>query len=130
MSFESHGYERVLTMIVTGRGPWSSCDIEVLLRRVVQADRHPRRMSIDARNFEQLYSSRRDRQVEQCRKSGAAMNDSPSVDVKALHAALDAARTEKSLSWRQLAKGIGVSASTVSRMANGLKPDVTAFAAM
>jgi transcriptional regulator with XRE-family HTH domain len=58
------------------------------------------------------------------------MNDSPSVDVKALHAALDAARTEKSLSWRQLAKEIGVSASTVSRMANGLKPDVTAFAAM
>jgi len=47
-----------------------------------------------------------------------------------LHAALDAARTEKELSWRQMAKEIGVSASTVSRMANGLKPDVTAFAAM
>jgi Helix-turn-helix. len=58
------------------------------------------------------------------------MSDSPSVDVKALHAALDAARTEKDLSWRQLAKEIGVSASTISRMANGLKPDVTAFAAM
>lgn len=58
------------------------------------------------------------------------MSDSPSVDVKALHAALDAARVEKDLSWRQLAKEIGVSASTISRMANGLKPDVTAFAAM
>jgi len=58
------------------------------------------------------------------------MNVGPSVDVKALHAALDAARTEKELSWRQMAKEIGVSASTVSRMANGLKPDVTAFAAM
>lgn len=58
------------------------------------------------------------------------MSESPSVDVKALHAALDAARAEKNLSWRQLAKEIGVSASTISRMANGLKPDVTAFAAM
>ena len=58
------------------------------------------------------------------------MSDSPSVNVKALHAALDAAREQKELSWRQLAKEIGVSASTISRMANGLKPDVTAFAAM
>jgi transcriptional regulator with XRE-family HTH domain len=58
------------------------------------------------------------------------MSESPSVDVKALHAALDAARTERGLSWRQLAREIEVSASTISRMANGLKPDVTAFAAM
>lgn len=58
------------------------------------------------------------------------MSEGPGVDVKALHAALDAARGEKGLSWRQLAKDIGVSASTISRMANGLKPDVTAFAAM
>ena len=58
------------------------------------------------------------------------MTGSPTVDVKALHAALDAARDEKCLSWRQVAKEIGVSASTISRMANGLKPDVTAFAAM
>ncbi|MFC8006550.1 helix-turn-helix domain-containing protein [Streptomyces olivaceus] len=52
------------------------------------------------------------------------------MNVQALHAALDAARTEKGLSWRQLAKELGVSASTISRMANGLKPDVSAFAAM
>lgn len=58
------------------------------------------------------------------------MSESPSVNVKALHAALDSARDAKELSWRQLAKEIGVSASTISRMANGLKPDVTAFAAM
>lgn len=58
------------------------------------------------------------------------MSESPGVDVKVLHATLDAARAEKGLSWRQLAKEIGVSASTISRMANGLKPDVTAFAAM
>jgi len=52
------------------------------------------------------------------------------VDVKSLHAALDAARAEKGLSWRQLAKELDVSASTISRMTNGLRPDVTAFAAM
>lgn len=58
------------------------------------------------------------------------VSDSPNVDVRVLHAALDSARAEKGWSWRQLAKEIGVSASTISRMANGLKPDVTAFAAM
>ena len=58
------------------------------------------------------------------------MSESPSVNVKALHAALDSARDAGGLSWRQVAKEIGVSASTISRMANGLKPDVTAFAAM
>jgi transcriptional regulator with XRE-family HTH domain len=63
-------------------------------------------------------------------KSGAVVSGNPNVDVTVLHGALDAARAEKGLSWRQLAKEIGVSASTISRMANGLKPDVTAFAAM
>jgi transcriptional regulator with XRE-family HTH domain len=58
------------------------------------------------------------------------VSDQLSVDVRSLYAALDAARHQKGLSWRQLAKEIGVSASTISRMANGLKPDVTAFAAM
>ncbi|MFB7085768.1 helix-turn-helix domain-containing protein [Streptomyces sp. NPDC056296] len=52
------------------------------------------------------------------------------MNVQVLHAALDAARAEKGLSWRQLAKELGVSASTISRMTNGLKPDVSAFAAM
>lgn len=54
----------------------------------------------------------------------------PAVDVKSLHAALDHAREEKKLSWRQLASELNVSASTLSRMANGLKPDVSAFATM
>jgi transcriptional regulator with XRE-family HTH domain len=54
----------------------------------------------------------------------------PAVDVKSLHAALDRAREERGLSWRQLAKELDVSASTLSRMINGLKPDVSAFAAM
>ncbi len=58
------------------------------------------------------------------------MDEEQGVNVRALHAALDKAREAKGLSWRQLAKDIGVSASTISRMANDLKPDVTAFAAM
>ena len=58
------------------------------------------------------------------------MSEELHVDVKALHAALDKARESRGLSWRQLAKEIGVSASTISRMSNNLKPDVTAFAAM
>lgn len=43
---------------------------------------------------------------------------------------MDAARTEADLSWRQVARELGISASTISRMAQGLRPDVTAFAAM
>lgn len=53
------------------------------------------------------------------------------LDVSRLHAALDARRIEKDLSWRQLAKEIGVSPSTMSRLTNeDLRPDVDAFAAM
>lgn len=58
------------------------------------------------------------------------MTEELRVDVRSLHAALDRTRESRGLSWRQLAKEIGVSASTISRMANNLKPDVTAFAAM
>jgi len=58
------------------------------------------------------------------------LGDELTVDVQSLHASLDKARESLGLSWRQLAKEIGVSPSTISRMANGLKPDVTAFAAM
>jgi transcriptional regulator with XRE-family HTH domain len=53
------------------------------------------------------------------------------VDVARLHAALDAARESKGMSWRQLAKELAVSPSTMSRLANeDAKPDVNAFAAM
>jgi transcriptional regulator with XRE-family HTH domain len=53
-----------------------------------------------------------------------------SIDVIALHGALDAAREAKELSWRQLAKLLDVSPSTMSRLANGKNPDVEAFATM
>jgi len=49
-----------------------------------------------------------------------------SIDVAALYAALDAARESRDLSWRQLAREIEVSPSTLSRLGNGLNPDVNA----
>lgn len=52
------------------------------------------------------------------------------VDVTALYGALDAARASKKLSWRELARIIGVSASTMSRLAHDQNPDVNAFAKM
>jgi transcriptional regulator with XRE-family HTH domain len=52
------------------------------------------------------------------------------IDVSRLYAALDAQRSARGLSWRQLAKEIEVSPSLLSRMANGLRPDVDAFATL
>lgn len=52
------------------------------------------------------------------------------INVPALYAALDAVRASRELSWRQLAREVGVSPSTFSRLANRLKPDVDAFVAM
>jgi transcriptional regulator with XRE-family HTH domain len=52
------------------------------------------------------------------------------VDVVALYRALDRARETRQLSWRQAAQQVGVSASTMSRLAQDLKPDVNAFARM
>ncbi|GGX92845.1 helix-turn-helix transcriptional regulator [Streptomyces microflavus] len=49
------------------------------------------------------------------------------IDVEALYSALDAQRTARGLSWRQLAKELQVSPSLLSRMANGLRPDADAF---
>jgi transcriptional regulator with XRE-family HTH domain len=52
------------------------------------------------------------------------------LDTDALYAALNAQRVARKLSWRQLAKEVGVSPSTMTRLANGQRPDVDAFAAL
>ena len=52
------------------------------------------------------------------------------LNTGALYAALDAQRSSRELSWRQLAKEVGVSPSTMTRLANGQRPDVDAFAAL
>jgi len=54
----------------------------------------------------------------------------PRLDVQALYDALDQQRRTKKLSWRQVAAKAGVSASTLSRMNQGKRPDVDSFAAL
>lgn len=52
------------------------------------------------------------------------------IDVPALYGALNAAREERRLSWRALAKEMEVSPSLLSRMANGYRPDADGFATL
>lgn len=52
------------------------------------------------------------------------------LDTAALYAALDAQREGRDLSWRQLAKEVGVSPSTMTRLAQGHRPDIDAFASL
>jgi transcriptional regulator with XRE-family HTH domain len=52
------------------------------------------------------------------------------LDAGRLYAALDAQRESQGLSWRQLAADVGVSASLVSRMGNGHRPDLDGFIAL
>ncbi|MBN9104125.1 MAG: helix-turn-helix transcriptional regulator [Propionibacteriaceae bacterium] len=52
------------------------------------------------------------------------------VDVGGLYAALDAERDARGVSWRQLAKEIGVSPSMLSRLGNGQRPDADGFATL
>jgi transcriptional regulator with XRE-family HTH domain len=52
------------------------------------------------------------------------------IDVQGLHAALDAERMARGLSWRQLAKEIGVSPSLLSRLSNDQRPDADGFATL
>jgi|SRR5579859_2436045 len=51
-------------------------------------------------------------------------------DAEAFFAALDAQRQVKKLTWKQVAVETGVSASTLTRMAQGRKPDVDGLAAL
>lgn len=53
-----------------------------------------------------------------------------SVSPQRLHAALDAARLDRGISWRQLAAEIGVSPSLLSRLGQGLRPDADGFATL
>jgi transcriptional regulator with XRE-family HTH domain len=51
-------------------------------------------------------------------------------DADAFYAALDAARQGRGLHWKQVAGESGVSASTLTRMAQGKRPDVDGLAAL
>jgi transcriptional regulator with XRE-family HTH domain len=52
------------------------------------------------------------------------------LDVDALYVTLDSERRQRALSWRQLAQEAGIGPSTLSRMAQGSRPDVDSFAAL
>ena len=49
------------------------------------------------------------------------------INVDALYGALNAKREAKGLSWRAVAKDIGVSPSLLSRIGNGYRPDADGF---
>ncbi|ADJ43941.1 XRE family transcriptional regulator [Amycolatopsis mediterranei S699] len=51
-------------------------------------------------------------------------------DAEAFYAALDSVRQARKLNWKQVAGESGVSASTLTRMAQGKRPDVDGLAAL
>ena len=51
-------------------------------------------------------------------------------DTEGFYAALDGVRQSRRLNWKQVAGGSGVSASTLTRMAQGKRPDVDGLAAL
>lgn len=53
-----------------------------------------------------------------------------SFDNEKFYAALDAQRVARGLTWKQVADQSGVSASTLTRMAQGKRPDVDGLAAL
>jgi transcriptional regulator with XRE-family HTH domain len=53
-----------------------------------------------------------------------------SFDLEAFYAALNSTRQTRLLNWKQVAEESGVSASTLTRMAQGKRPDVDGFAAL
>lgn len=52
------------------------------------------------------------------------------VDVEALYESLDRKRRREKLSWRDVAAAVGVSPSSLTRMAQGSSPDVEGFGKM
>jgi transcriptional regulator with XRE-family HTH domain len=58
------------------------------------------------------------------------MDKSGWFDADAFYQALDAARQARRLTWKQVAAESGVSASTLTRMAQGKRPDVDGLAAL
>ena len=50
------------------------------------------------------------------------------INVATLYGTVNAARSSRSLSWRQVAKDMGVSPALLSRMGNGYRPDADGFA--
>lgn len=57
-------------------------------------------------------------------------NTAGRFDVAAFHAALERTRQARNLLWKDVAQQAGVSASTLTRLAQGRRPDVDGLAAL
>lgn len=57
-------------------------------------------------------------------------SDHAQFDVPALHAALDSERLGRNLTWKDVSSESGVSASTLTRLSQGRRPDVDSLAAL
>jgi transcriptional regulator with XRE-family HTH domain len=57
-------------------------------------------------------------------------NGGGQFDVSALYSALDAERMARSLNWKEVSAASGVSASTLTRLSKGRRPDVDSLAAL
>ena len=57
-------------------------------------------------------------------------NEPPQFDVSALHSALDSERVARRLTWKDVSAASGVSASTLTRLSQGKRPDVDSLAAL
>lgn len=51
-------------------------------------------------------------------------------DAEAFYASLDSQRQSRRLNWKQVAQQAGISASTLTRIAQGKRPDVDSLAAL
>lgn len=51
-------------------------------------------------------------------------------DVEGFYAALNAARLSRQMTWKEVAEEAGISASTLSRIGGGKRPDVDGLAAL
>lgn len=58
------------------------------------------------------------------------MADRGTFDAAAFFGALDAVRDARGLNWKQVASEVGISQSTLTRLAQGKRPDVDSLAAL
>ena len=58
------------------------------------------------------------------------MSERGSFDATAFFAALDSVRRARALNWKQVAAASGISQSTLTRLAQGKRPDVDSLAAL
>lgn len=88
----------------------------------------PRVERFDCRaSVRHLQPNRTSRNLE---RGDEPVSERGSFDSAAFYAALDAVRDSRELNWRQVAAESGISPSTLTRLAQGKRPDVDSLAAL